>query len=890
MAVDPGTHDPQNIGERFFLQLVRLYPRAFRATYANDLLSTFRADRDRTEFSGVLGSVRFWSHTVADVVRTSVTLRRDGVAKGLTKRPRRSNPLAGIGCELRLSVRTLAREPGFTVVALITLGLGIGATTAVFTIVNGVMLTPLAYSEPEQLVRVYERERDNPNARMVAYGNYVDLDDSGVFEDLAIWAYSSHTLTGEDRARRVLSREVSADFARVLGVAPVMGRWINAAEEVGRERVVVLSDALWRSNFASADSVLGRAIQLDGEPFTVVGVMPTGFDFPYNAQAWIPLAPVTDQIGMRNRHRHNMVGRLALDQSLDQTTVRLREVAQRLEQDNPELNAGNYFDAVPLLDDVVGNVNAALKVLFGAVALLLLIACVNIASLVLVRSTVRAKELAVRVALGASRARLVAHVLSEALLLGVGGGVIGLLLASVGVDAVLRLAAGSIPRTETVGLHGPVFVFAFLAALASGVLVGLLPLARLERHGLQDSNVLTGHRVGASRDTVRNRRTLVIAQLTIALILAVGAALLGRSLRQMISVDTGVNAVGVASIALRLPRAGYPDSPAVARGLAGIVARIERIPGVTRAAAMLTPPMSDNGWANNLTIRDRPTPLTERPAIGYNMVTGGYFETLEVPVLAGNVFGDAVRESESVIVINEAAANRYWPDVDPIGKQIMGNVDVGVPWATVVAVVGDIRQSINEPPRPEVFVPPVQDLNRSYGLLARTDGEPGMFQRQITEAINTFDPDIAVDSESPLTDRLGGVTAAPRFNAVVMSVFAGLALLLATVGVYGVLAYTVVAKRKEIGIRIALGSSRGRVLAKTMGEAARLVGISIVLGVLGVLALGSLIENMLFDVTAADPATIALVCGAVAFATFVAALLPARKASGVDPVTALRGE
>lgn len=876
-------------GERVYGALLLLLPSRFRERYRDELLEAYRLDRRRERFRGPTGAVRFWAHAVRDVVRTSVREWRDP-SPVRTREGGVRWPGAWIVAEARHAARGLWRAPGFTALATLTLALGLGAVTTVFTVVDGVLLAPLPYPEPEELVRVWERERDNPGARMVAYGNWADLrSDAEVFDDLAIWAFAAHTLTGQGDAVRLRSREVSANFAGALGVPPLHGRWISDEEARDGARSVVLGYELWRSRLAGDPEAVGRAITLEGEPYTVVGVMPAGFDFPSGGEAWVPLVPVTDPVGARRWHRHNMVGRLEPGVDAATAQARLDPIAGRLERAYPDDNAENFFEVQPLRDSMVGSVRQGLNILFAACGLLLLIACVNLASLLLARATAREREFATRGALGASRAQLGWFVAWESLFLGGAGAALGLALAT-GAAALVRAAAtGIIPRVDEIRIGLPVFAFAAGAALLSALVVSFAPLVHGWRTGA--SLALRQGRSSSALGTVRQRRRLVVAQLALAVVLVVGAGLLLKSLARLGGVETGVHdETSVVTLDVRVP-AGDRDDRAYALHVDELLRTLESAPGVERAAAVLTEPANAGGWFNSLTIRGRTVPTAELPSIGYNIVTPGYFETMGVALREGRGFESAdLASDEDVVVINRTAAERFWPNESPIGQEILGAPELDRGWARVIGVVDDIRQDLTEPPHPEAFVPLEQEPVSGLVLAARVTGDPAGAAAALERLARGFEPDMPVADAGTLDERIGATLSRPRFNTILMTVFAGVALLLACVGVFGVLSYTVTRRRREFGIRMALGADRRSVLGSVLRDAAAIGLVATAIGLAGAVALSRVIRGLLFEVAPIDPGVIATV-GALAFGVAVlAGIVPAWSATSVDPVAALREE
>lgn len=876
-------------GETVYRLLLKILPGWFRDRYGTELIEAFRHDRQRARFRGRLGAIRFWLHTARDLIGTSYRERRDPSPLPAYARAR---PGFRVVSEARHASRGLRRTPGFSVVATLTLALGIGAVSTVYAVVDGVLLAPLPFPDADELVRVWERERENPDAHMVAYGNWVDLRaEADGLEELAIWRFSAHTLTDAGSAVRLRSRGVSANFGRVLGTRPLYGRWISPGEERDGRRVVVLGFALWQSRFGANPAILGTSIRLEGEPFTVIGVMPRGFDYPSGAEIWVPLPPITDAVGARAWHMHSMVGRLETGASPTSVQRELDLIAERLERAYPESNAGNFFEIQPLRDSIVGSVRHGLTMLFAACAFLLLIACVNIASLFLARATARQREFATRSALGASRAQLGWLIVWESLFLGVVGAALGLALAAGAVDLVRRMASGVIPRVEDIQVGFPVFGFSALAAVACAVLVSVGPLLQGGLDRLRGGLALRQGGASAAAGTIRSRRRLVVAQLALAIVLVVGAGLLLKSLARLGAVRTGVEDEStVITMDVRVPPRGEDFAESVLR-VGELVRTLEAQAGVESAAAVLTEPVDPTGWSWNLTIRDRPVPTADLPEIGYNIVTPGYFETMGVPVLQGRAFdrGD-LASGVRVAIVNRAAAERHWPGESPLGKEILGSVEGDSAWARVIGVVDDIRQSLTEPAHPEAFVPLDQNPQLGLVLVARASGRPDAIAPALERAVRDFDPDMPLSNVATLATRIGDTMSRPRLNAMLMSVFAGVALLIACVGVYSVLSYAVAQRRREFGIRMAVGAARQRVLRSVLREASAIGLVGTLLGLTAGFATARLIRGLLFEVAPVDVGVFLTVGGGALLVALLAGLGPAWSATSVDPAIALREE
>lgn len=899
----------RRVAESIYRLLLHGYTAEFRDACGDELMGDFRSDLNHPRYRGAMGMLRLWRHVLGDWSRT-VWADRRGAETNRSSAAGAPTPLGDpmgggsghdepiTGAEprawfavvpLRQAARGLLRDPAYSMVAVVTLAVGMSATTVVFALVNGLLLTPLPLPEPERLVQIEERERDDPAARMAAYGNWLDVaNEIQAFEEVALFAWDTKTLTGVDTAVRLRSRQVSENFFRMVGVAPALGRVFTPQEHVdGEQGAVVLSHALWSDAFGADESILGRPIELDATDYVVVGVMPAGFRFPSGSEIWVPaVPPAIDR--MRRSHRFRMTGRLADTASLEQAREALDLLAERLEREFPETNENNYFAAYPLLDEYVGEARPALRLLSGAVGLVLLIACVNVTGLALARSSARRREIAMRRALGASRGRLAGLVLCEGLLVGAAGGLLALPLAVVGLRGLLGLAGDIIPRSENATMTAGVFVFAGLISLAAALFASLLPLVREAATG---AATLVSDRVIGGPSGILGRRTLVIAEVALAVILVAGAGLLGRSLTRLTSVATGVDTEGVLTMDVSLPNGNYPERADTARFFDELLPHLASLPGVERAAVTLTPPAFPFGWRNMLTIRDRPMPENERPSVSYVVVSPGYFETLGIPVLAGRTFtgADNVEEARTLI-LNRTAADRFWPDTSPLGAMVLGSPDDDDSWMRVIGVVEDVRQSLFEPTIPEVYVPVAGDRVLSYVLVARTRGASQSAATAVRAAIADADPDIPVTGIMSLDERIGEQTTDTRLYAGLMSSFAAIALVLAAVGVYGVLSYSVSLRRREFGVRAAIGASRGRVMRLVLHEALVIAGVAVAAGTAAAVVLGRFMASLLFEVDASDPATLLAVAASVGLVTVLAALAPAWRAASADPLGVLRSD
>ncbi|HEX7117860.1 MAG TPA: ABC transporter permease [Longimicrobiales bacterium] len=809
--------------------------------------------------------------------------------------------------DLRYAVRTLRRSPGFTLAALVTLALGIGANTAVFSVVNGVVLRPLPYPEPERVVYIGWDYGSGASKSETAYKFEYIREHGRVFEGVSTeraWA----TALGEAAVPdEVTGLRVSEDFFRVVGVQPVLGRAFLPEEDVpGGRRVVVLGDELWRTRFDADPGVLGRPVRLGGEPYTVVGVMPPGFHVPEQpgaADFFVPfqLDPDPRDGGMNYVIR----ARIRPGVTPEQVRADLLAVSRQFKAEHPELVRENETGPGARLweygDIYVGGLERTLWVLLGAVGFVLLIACVNVANLLLARSTGRRREMAIRAAIGAGRGRIARQLLAESLLLALGSAIVGLLVGRWSVDALLAFAPAGLPRMDEIGLDGRVLSFTLAVGGVTGVAFGLTAAWHAFRTDLNGSLRDGGARQGSSRAGLRVRSAFVTAQAALAVVLLTGAGLLIASFFRLQSVDTGFDPDGVVAVAFRRTPAEYAAPGRIWTFERQLLERVRSIPGVEAAAATSALPF--RGQFNfPMTVVGRPE--ATRPDVQWRSVSPDYFGTLRTPLLRGREFDarDAA-QAPPVAIVNETFARKYFGDEDPIGQRI----DIGTiggrevipgfddPARTIVGVVADTRvlsldgevEEIMYTPRAQE--PVVQGYFGLGGLLVRTRGAAAVAPA-VLAAVRELDPRMPVPQLVPMREAIGASIAQERFNTVLLGAFAGLALVLTAIGIYGVVAYSVRQRTAEIGIRVALGADRRTVLGMVVRQGMTPVAIGLGLGLLSAVALTRLISSLLFGVSPTDPATIGAVAGVIAAVAFAATWLPARRAAGVDPVVALKTE
>jgi putative ABC transport system permease protein len=807
--------------------------------------------------------------------------------------------------DLRYAARTLAKAPGFTLVALVTLALGIGANTAIFSIVNAVLLRPLPYHEPDRVVLLWSHWT-NWTKTWVSEPELADYQQARSLEHVAAFSSTSFNLTGGAGSEplRVLAAQVQAPVFDALGARPLLGRVFTADEDrPGRERVVMLVEGLWRSRFGSDPSIVGRSIELDAASYTVVGVLPASLRLPLDyanrafTQIWVPLAlgPVDPQ--ERGNHGLNALGRLKPGVTLAQAQAEIDTITRGFLQQYPD----NYDDKfgltlVPAPVEVFGDIRPALTILLLAVGAVLLIACANVANLMLARSEARQKEIAVRVALGAGRRRIVRQLLTESMMLSVVGGGAGVALAYALIQGLVALDPLKIPRVQEIALDARVLAFTAAIALVTGLLFGIVPALQSSRTDLQSVLKEGGRdsRVGAGW----LRRVLVASEIAASVVLVAAAMLLARSFARLLDVDAGFNAAQVLTLRTSLPNATYTDSASMVRAYADLGRRLRESPGVQAAGAVTGLPLATTRGDWGIRIEGRPMDPREGLAADWQVVTPGYFEALGTPLRAGRTFTDAdTATTLPVIVVNQTMAKKFWPGADAIGRRLtMGSNDR---WITVVGVVADIHhRGLDMEPRPEMYRPHTQFR---YGgpdapavptmtWAVRTVDDPRAATSYARAAVRAVDARLGISDIATMDEVVADSTSDRRLNMLLFVLLGTLALALATVGVYGVVAYSVSQRTHEIGVRMAIGARPNDVVRLMIQEGGRLAIAGVVAGSVVALAAARLIRGLLFGVSATDPLTFAAVAAGLLAVALLASYIPARRATRVDPMIALRGE
>ena len=798
--------------------------------------------------------------------------------------------LRQLGQDLKYGLRTMRRSPGFAAVAVLTLALGIGANTAIFSVVNAVLLRPLPYRDPARLVTVL-----HDGWKPVAPANFFDWrEQSSSFESVAAAQLWSLTMTGQGQPEQLELLQTSAEMFRVLGVDAALGRTFASGEDQpGREHVVVLSHGFWLRRFGGAPNVVGQQVALDGEPYTIVGVMPPEFQFaPFwatHAEAWVPLN-LGQRVNDRRGQSLRVFARLKPGVSLEQAQAEMETINRRLAEQHPRENEGLTVSVDPLHEKVVGKSRPALLIILGAVGFVLLIACANVANLMLAKSALRQREIAVRIALGAGRWRVARQLLTESLILSLAGGGAGLLLASWSNTALASLGPDTLPRVHTASLDVSVLLFTLGLSLVVGLLFGLAPALRSTKTDLSES-LKSREGLARGRRHERVRQLLVVGEVAVSLVLLVGGGLMMRSFLRLTSVDPGFDPHGVTTATVRLAGPRYATDEQRAAFFQRLTTQLGSLPSVKSASAINHIPLGGDVWTFGFTVEGRPVPPeSQRPSAVYRVVRPDYFRTMGAVLLKGRDFterDDAT--STGVVIVNDALARRQWPGEDPLGKRITVNSE-GTKTREVVGVVRDLKQGEwASEPQPEMYLPHLQAASpRSMTLVLRTTSNELEVGPEIRREVWAIDKDLPISQVTSMDDVVSESVAQQRFNALLIGLFAATALILAAVGVYGVMSHAVAQRTHEIGVRMALGARGRDVLGMIIRQGLVLTLIGLAVGVAGALALMRVMNSLLYGVSATDP----LVFGGVVLTLMLSALLacyvPARRATKVDPLIALR--
>ncbi len=866
--------------------LICLFPVRFRRAFGADMLVTFE-DRWR-EGAGW----RLAARTLIDLTHSGFLERFSGSqTQPITRKG--DSSVSILWQDVRFAIRMLAKSPGFTLVALATVALGIGVNTAMFSVAHTVLWQSLPYPQPERLVGVTEVEAKRPTvAYGVAYPNYRDWQArSRVFENLAAILFDELVLREDAEPVRVSGAAVNHEFFDVLSVHPALGRPFTSADDrAGATPVIILSHRLWSGRFGSDSAVIGRTIRFEEAARTVIGVMPPRFDFPPQKEYWVPLGQVRPSwTARRDVYVFSTIGRLRDGKTAGEARSEIEAIAAQIRQDHPETNRGLLIRATPLRDELSRDLRPAVLLMLGAVGLVLLIACGNLAGLMMARASGRAREMAIRSALGAGGRRLIRQLLTESALLSIGGGLAGTGLAAWPTRSLELLSKD--PRLAGVTIDSSVLVFAAAATIATCILFGIAPAIQAARVDVGEALKQGGARGGANPHRAAARQALVVAEVALCLVLLAGAGLLLESLRRVLSVDPGFRTQQLVTMRISLPST-YTTVPAVMRFYSQLPERMKTLPGVLDASAISSLPISGGDAQGDISIEGRPMVQSDRAGATFGRALPNYFRTMGIPLVRGREFNERDDGTRGkVTIINESMARRFWPGQDPIGQRIKIGPPQGEPWLTIVGVVKDVRQiGLDSEIGFATYEPLAQRPRETMELALRVAGDPATAMRAASAELRRMEPALVIDNAATMSQRIGDSVAPRRLNLVLFGLFAGLALILACVGLYGVIAYSAGQRVQEFGIRMALGAEPRDVLALVLGQGLRLALTGVVIGIVAALGLTRLLVGLLFGVQPGDPI---ILCGVAVVLTIVALLacwLPAYRATRVAPTAALRWE
>jgi putative ABC transport system permease protein len=803
--------------------------------------------------------------------------------------------------DIRYAVRMLLKKPGFTAVTVLTLALGIGANTAIFTVVDAALLRSLPYREPDRLVHLWETNQQQEfHQREASYPDYLTWKEQNhSFDQMAGYSRGSFTLTGRDMPERIQGAAVTASFFSVLGVEAIRGRTFYPDEDKpGGENVVILSHALWERRFGGDAGIIGQSITLGGRPFTVIGILPPHFKFALAGEAdlWIALRPTPMQVERHYMHWLNVVARLKPGVSPEQARSDMKAVAARIAERDQQYHSGSDISVVELQEQMVGAVKPVLIVLLAAVGFVLLIACANVANLLLARSAARRKEMAIRTALGASRLRIIRQLLTESLLLALLGGALGLVVAVWGIEllvaAIPRSILASMPYLDNLAIDSGVLGFTCAITLATGLVFGLAPALQASKPGIQET-LKDGSRSSTDSARHRVRIILVVSEIALAMVLLVGAGLMLKSLLRLLEVDTGFDSRNLLTMQLALPAARYSEAETRAAFHQQLLARIESLPGVKGAATVSVLPLvgGDTGGFN----------VEGEPAVGpgekresnLRTVSSGYFQVMGIPLIKGRYFTDFDnRNGPNVVIINQTLADRFFPGQEPVGKRIIFTFGQPVP-QQIVGIVGDEKVvSLDARTTPVIYAPYLSDLDSLMGIVVRADSDPDSLAAAVRGEVAALDRDLPIYGVQTMERMIAESpsTFLRRYPALLIGLFAVVAAALAVIGIYGVVSYSVAQRTHEIGIRMALGASKRDILKLVVGQAAGLMAAGVGGGLVAAFAVTRLMASLLYGVSATDPVTFASVSVLLAAVALLASYVPARRAAKTDPMVALRYE
>jgi len=799
--------------------------------------------------------------------------------------------------DIRYALRMLRKNPGFAIAAVMTLALGIGGNTAIFTVINAVLLRPLHFQNPERLVTLWE---SNPQQEMdratVSPPNFVDWrTQSQTLEHIAAYRYWGFVLAGGGEPERITGARVSASLFPLLGVKPILGRtFLPGEDRFGSSPVVLIREGLWRRRFGADPRLIGKSLTLNGGSYTVVGILPSDFKLP-DAEVCVPPALEPYAMTQRGSRALTVLAGLKPGLTLTQARAEMHTIARRLQRQYPEANAGWDVTILPLHEEMVAHVQPALLVLGGAVAFVLLIACANVANLLLARATSREQEIAVRIALGASRSRLIRQLLTESVLIALLGGALGLLLAQQGTDLLVTLSAADLPRTGQIGIDRYVLAFTLLLSLVTGLGFGLAPAWHASQPDLNQSLKEGRGRATGSTRLSPLRNAAVVCEVALALVVIIGAGLLVRSFVGLLAVEPGFNPANVLTMTISLPESKYPEGHQKVTFFQQLLQRVNTLPGVASAGLVSHLPLAGRSLNADFTVEGRSLLSSgQSPLADYVSVSPDYFRVMQIPLLAGRQFTERdVMGTTPVVVINEIMARRFWPNQNPLGRRLILGSTIGADQTprAVVGVVGNVRSAgLESEPGPTMYVPYHQNPWPTMSAVIRAAGDPMRLVAAVRKEVLALDSDQPVYNVRPLEDVLGASLAARRFQMLLLGIFAAVALIMAAIGVYAVMAEVVMQRTHEIGIRMALGARPRDVLMLVVGRGIRMTLIGVAIGLAGALALTRWMSSLLFGVTATDPVTFAIVSLVLTGVALLACYIPARRASRLDPIVAVRYE
>ena len=813
----------------------------------------------------------------------------------------------GLLQDFRYALRQLRKSPGFAAVAVLTLALGIGANTAIFSVVDGVLLKPLPYKEPDRLVRVWHvppaKSFPGIPTFTVSAANFLDWQSQNhVFDQMTIYSYRNFTVTGDAKPEQVDACAVSSTFFSLLGVEPLLGRTLLPEEDQqGKANVVVLSYRFWRERFGANPGIVGQNINLDGQNVFVAGVMPREFRTPDYAKFWTPMAWSDRERAVRGEHHYVVMARLKSGVDLKQAQAEMNAISARLEQQYPEDDKGWGAVVRPLHADMVGDVRPALFVLLGSVAFVLLIACVNVANLTLAKTFSRQKEIAIRAAMGASSGRVLRQILVENMLLGLVGGGIGLIYAHFGVRLIMAFLADKVPQSVDVSLNATVLLFTVVISLLTGILAGVLPGIRLSRPNVNQALKQGLGRTDSDSGGHNTRTALVIAEVTLSLVLLFGAGLMIRSFQQLQRVNPGFDSQNVMTMTLAVARSKFPSPPQQTTFYQQVLERVRALPGVQSAGVVDNVPLDGNGSHQPIAIAGRPAlAMADQPEVDVRIASPGYMSSMRIPIVRGRDFSESDAAGRpGVVLISETMAREFWPGEDPIGKRLTLTFFPGMV-REIVGVVGDVKMDALDQTRPSasLYMPLAQLTPPALGgwqsfpmiLVMRNVNGPGSVVSAATNVVHEIDPELPVRDILSMNEVMANSVGQQRFNTLLLGAFGVLALFLAAIGIYSVLSYSVRRRVQEIGIRLALGAKLGDVLRMVVFEGMKPVLFGVILGIAGAFALGRVLASLIYAVRPTDPLTFFGAAVLLALISLLACMIPAYRATRVDPLAALRYE